>query len=128
MISKIFSLSVILARPAFFLALITVTFLSLWPGSASPPTLLWSDKFNHAMAYFFLTIGLIVGWKFTLKNRLIAIVSLFAWGVVLEIIQGLPLVSRTASGMDLVANASGILLAMLVGWLFSFWHQRKFEP
>jgi len=80
------------------------------------------------MAYFFLTIGLIVGWKFTLKNRLIAIVSLFAWGVVLEIIQGLPLVSRTASGMDLVANASGILLAMLVGWLFSFWHQRKFEP
>ncbi|MCF6293961.1 MAG: VanZ family protein [Robiginitomaculum sp.] len=122
---KKFSLLVILAKPAFLLALITVTFLSLWPGSASPPTFLWSDKLNHAIAYFFLTIGLIVGWKFTLKNRLIAIVCLLAWGAVLEIIQGLPLVGRTASGMDLVANAAGILLAMLVGWLFSLWYRHK---
>jgi len=125
---RVFSLLVKLAKPAFFLALIAVTLLSLWPGSASPPTLLWSDKLNHAIAYFFLSIGLLVGWRLNARNRLIAIACLFGWSAALEVIQGLPLVGRTASGMDLVANAAGILLAMLAVWLFNFWYRHKFKP
>ncbi|MBL4616401.1 MAG: hypothetical protein JKY46_01785 [Robiginitomaculum sp.] len=105
-----------------------VTVLSLWPGSAEPPTSPWSDKLNHAIAYFFLGIGLIAGWLPNVKNRLIAIACLFGWSAVLEVIQGLSLIGRTASGMDLVANAAGILLSVLVGWLFNFWYRHNFKP
>jgi VanZ family protein len=119
-IDTAFSLLVKLARYLFWLALILVTVLSLWPGSAEPPTAPWSDKLNHAIAYFVLASGLLIGWKFNLKTRLIAIICLWGWSAVLEIIQGFSLVGRTASGMDLVANTAGILWAMLGGLLVNF--------
>lgn len=127
MINVVFALLVKLAKPVFWIALIMVTLLSLWPGAATPPTTLWSDKLNHAIAYFFLTIGLLVGWSGLAKNTLIAVACLFAWSGVLEIIQGSLLIGRTSSALDLLANGVGVLLALLAGLIFSFWYRHKFK-
>lgn len=114
MISKIGKALIKLARPLFWLSLIAVTLLSLWPGSAQPPTSPWSDKINHGLAYFVLGTGLFIGWQPAKQYWLRGAVLLLLWSAFLEFLQGLAFFGRTTSGLDLAANGVGLLFALAV--------------
>jgi len=73
------------------------------------------DKFEHAGAYFALTLwlaGLVVRRRYAW-----AALAAFALGAAMEAAQGLLTVTREAEGLDLVANCAGIALALALAYL-----------
>jgi len=96
-------------RCTFALALAVVTALALTP-TPDLPISLW-DKANHALAYFFLA------WlgdrSFPSspggRPRPGIFFGLFAYGILIEGLQS-QIPSREASLLDMVANATGLML------------------
>ena len=75
-----------------------------------------SDKIGHVIAYFFLMIS----WLYALvkkpyfqKRSLLIIASCFIYGIVIEILQTTLTSYRTASYLDILANSTGIVVAVL---------------
>ena len=92
------------------LGLVLVFFGSV-TSSPFPPTSLvtFSDKFIHSLAY-----GLLSFWFVQLvepKRYLYLGGALFCYGALIEYIQG-QLPHRSASGLDMLANFIGIVLAI----------------
>jgi VanZ family protein len=76
-----------------------------------------SDKYLHAIAYFFLSLV----WYFALQKRIkltrfkvLLVLFLIFYGIILEVLQGGLTNYRTADFYDVLANSFGILLATLV--------------
>ena len=91
-----------------------VVFGSLLPGPLVA-TVGVNDKFEHAGAYFALTLwlaGLVVRRRYAW-----AALAAFALGAALEAAQGLLTVTREAEGLDLVANGAGIVFALALAYL-----------
>jgi VanZ family protein len=73
------------------------------------------DKFEHAGAYFALTLwlaGLVMPRRYAW-----AALAAFALGAALEAAQGLLTVTRETDGLDLVANGVGIAIALALAYL-----------
>ncbi len=108
-----------LAHPRLWLAgagLIAATIIigSLLPSSMIPAVGV-SDKLEHAGAYFLLTF-----WITGLLERRRYVLSLLLGillGVGLEVAQSLLTVTRQADPLDVVANATGIALALTLAYL-----------
>ena len=73
------------------------------------------DKFEHAGAYFALTLWL-AGLVVPRRYAWVALAA-FALGAALEAVQGLLTVTREPDGLDLVANGAGIALALALAYL-----------
>jgi VanZ family protein len=87
---------------------------SLLPGPVVARVHVW-DKLEHAGAYFLLTMWL----EGILERRryAVAVVVALLLGIGLEIAQGLLTATRQADFSDLIANALGILLALVLAYL-----------
>jgi len=75
------------------------------------------DKLAHSFAYFVLSanLGLALELDWDIKNSsLIVFLSVFLFGLTLEIIQGYILVYRAFETYDLLANTVGILAFILL--------------
>ena len=76
------------------------------------------DKIGHTLAYFVL-----MGWFAQLyhakKLRIIYALSFVAMGVAMEYVQSFD-PARMAEFADMVANASGVLLALLITRIIAF--------
>ena len=75
------------------------------------------DKLAHSFAYFVLSanLGLALELDWGIKNsRRIVFLSVFLFGLTLEIIQGYILVYRAFETYDLLANTVGILAFILL--------------
>lgn len=72
-----------------------------------------SDKLNHALAYCVLTVyfGQLVGTEW--RRRAVVVGSLIGYGIAIELLQALT-PTRVAEVADLVANAAGIGLGLLL--------------
>jgi len=102
------------ARLAFlgFAALSMV--LALNPGVPGlPASVLGWDKLEHAAAFAALGVLLRYGWP-KVSWRLQA-AALLAYGVAIELVQGLPAVGRTPSAADVAADGAGIVIGLLLG-------------
>ncbi|MDO8900501.1 MAG: hypothetical protein Q7V15_04020 [Phenylobacterium sp.] len=100
------------AWAAFGLCLAAILFLSLAPSDATPAPDLGGDKVRHALAYFVLTgLGL-----FAFGPRLVLLAAIFALGAGVEIAQALMGLGRQGDLIDLLANLSGEVLALMM-WL-----------
>jgi VanZ family protein len=95
----------------FLVCLAAVTCLSLTPLTSSSPSLGW-DKLNHTAAYLVLALLLDLAYR-PGKKSLRKSAFLLSYSVVLELIQqGIP--QRQFSGLDILANAAGLLLALVI--------------
>ena len=74
-----------------------------------------NDKIGHTLAYFVLTLNL--GVLLQKKNCWIVGIITFSFSAVLEYLQGF-VPGRTVSSLDLIANASGAILGVLVLYFF----------
>lgn len=93
---------------------VVVIALSLLPAADLPSVPLW-DKFEHAFAYFALAawFGGIVRPDRYLRLALV----LVALGIAIEIAQGVMGLGRSADPRDVLANATGIALGLVVALL-----------
>lgn len=97
-------------RPFFFLAMLTILVLALWPSPASLPVQTGWDKADHVLAFAVLgTIGL---WAWP-RVRARVIAGLLAYGGLIEVLQSLT-PSREADWHDFVADAIGVGLAFVI--------------
>ena len=98
-------------RSGFWLTLLAVTALAIWPDSEPVVTTGW-DKANHVVAFFVLMALLDSGWpKLALWGDKFRI--LLGYGLLLECMQGFT-PERFFSLLDLLADVIGILLFIAV--------------
>lgn len=94
----------------FWLAFAAITVLALLPGPAAPPRLLGTDKLEHAAAFLVLTLLASFGWR-GLPLWFITL-AMITYGLLIELIQGSPILQRTMSFADVVADIAGIALGL----------------
>ncbi len=75
------------------------------------------DKIVHFISYFALTLS----WFFALqtlvkkrKNKVIIVLSIIAYGIIIEALQGGMTTHRQADIYDILANSIGVLLATIL--------------
>ena len=112
----------LLERNALLLAVITTIIIAYLSLSATPKIKLGlgiksADKYLHFIAYF----GLASIWYFALKDRINKLVfkffvplALILYGIILEGLQSGLTTYRTGDVYDAIANATGVLVALLV--------------
>lgn len=97
----------------------TLVTLSLIKIKDKLPSIENSDKLYHGIAYFIL----MVLWYYTFhfkfkvkKNKALLIVFIISicFGIVMEILQGVLTVNRQSDVNDVLANAIGVVLALLM--------------
>jgi VanZ family protein len=96
----------------FGVFLLVVTYLALTPGPSAPPRILGIDKVEHFAAFAVLAILARAAWP-SIRAWGIG-VSLLVYGVLIETIQASPILMRTASAGDVIADLAGILGGLLV--------------
>ncbi|HEY4070743.1 MAG TPA: VanZ family protein [Sphingomicrobium sp.] len=101
-----------LARTAFWVTILAVLVIALWP---QPPSLTGGiyDKVQHALA--FITLTLLAVWAFPRLSPAWIIAVLSAYGAMIEILQGTPLIHRDRSILDWVADT--VACAIVLGGL-----------
>jgi hypothetical protein len=110
------SLLLKVARFAFFAALIFTFYSAVAPPSHALQLTPW-DKATHFIAFYVLT-GLAVA-AFPRRNLFVVAALLSAFGALIEIVQGLPMVRRDRDFWDWVADTiaiSSALAPMLLFW------------
>ncbi|QNL20029.1 VanZ family protein [Hyphobacterium sp. CCMP332] len=98
------------AKGMFWLAFTAITVLALLPGPAAPPRLLGTDKLEHAAAFLVLTLLAGFGWR-ALPLWFITL-AMITYGLLIELIQGSPILQRTMSFADVLADLAGIALGL----------------
>lgn len=99
-----------LSRTVFWAFLLAVVTLSLLPGDRLPGVFAWWDKAQHALGFALLTgLGLIAYGRASWRLP----VGLLLLGALIELAQGAS-GWRTGDWMDLLADAVGILCALLL--------------
>ncbi|MEA3159722.1 MAG: hypothetical protein QOD95_1270 [Gammaproteobacteria bacterium] len=104
------------ARLVFFAALIFTFYSAVMPPSLVLHLTAW-DKATHFIAFYVLT-GLAVA-AFPKQNLFVVAALLSAFGALIEIVQGLPMVRRDKDFWDWVADTLAIcsaLAPMLLSW------------
>ncbi|MEL6810421.1 MAG: VanZ family protein [Bacteroidota bacterium] len=96
-----------------------ITFLLLFPFTHMPKVDMPSfDKIGHVLIFVLLVlIWLLFDLLRTTSGRLRGfriLIFAFIYGIVIEVLQGMFFVSRTADVWDVVANTTGILLGWIV--------------
>ncbi|PCH52017.1 MAG: hypothetical protein COC22_04760 [Flavobacteriaceae bacterium] len=91
------------------------------------PSVKYFDKFLHASAYFLLTLSWIFALKknFKLKKKIrLVVVTIFIYGIIIEVLQGTLTTYRQADLHDVFANLGGIFIAYV---FFNLIFQRNLE-
>ena len=123
-------IKILLEDKAIFIAISITIFIAILSLIKTDNILLESfsnsDKVYHAIAYFFLMLS----WLYTFhkkeafnKNVKYVILACFIYGIIIEVLQGITTTYRTASYLDMLANGSGVVLAVLAFHLF----EKKFR-
>jgi VanZ family protein len=103
-------------RP-FWRALLVSTMLAVcWLAlSPKPPTLPFgqTDKFEHALAFAVLTVAAFLAGRGGRRGAGIAALAMFGFGCFIELAQT-QVPGRSAEWADLAANASGIVIGLLL--------------
>ena len=82
-----------------------------------PSTISISDKKIHIFAYFLLTLSWFFAFKKEsekLKISIIILVVIFTYGIIIEVLQGTVTENRQPEAYDLLANLTGIILAITI--------------
>ena len=110
------SLLLALARIAFFAALAFTFYSAVIPPQDAVQLVPW-DKAEHFIAFYVLTYLFVLA--FPKRNVFVLGLLLSAFGALIEIVQGLPIVHRDRDFWDWVADSMAIasaLAPMLLVW------------
>lgn len=105
------------------LGYLAVTFLSWVPGDYRPQIVGLSDKLEHVLAYLLLGALTTIAARQTVKAHWLAL-AIVAYGGVLELGQ-LLIPNRVPSVWDFLANATGVILGVLITTLTLRWLEQR---
>lgn len=94
------------------LILLSITLLSLWP-LGTLPMMPGTDKTHHFIAYGALMLPTALAKP---KHWLLIALFFISWSAAIELIQ--PYVNRYGEWLDLLANASGVVSAIVLAFIF----------
>lgn len=93
------------------MALAAVTILSLIPGTAVPGPLQFWDKAQHALAFALLTV---LGFLSYPRHLKVLVLSLLAYGGLIELAQATLTTTRFGDVVDWVADAIGVATGIAI--------------
>lgn len=93
---------------------IFIAYLSLIKITSTKASFANSDKIYHLIAYFTLTFFWLFSFYKKKKLKSIIVILCISYGVIIEILQGICTTYRTADFKDIIANALGCILALLL--------------
>ncbi len=99
----------------FVIALIGVGVFALWPGDNDPPDLFGQHVINHVFAFVVLTMLARAAWPHL--SRLQLFLALLGLGVLIEVLQAIPVLQRTSSLADIATDAVGIVIGLVLVWI-----------
>ncbi|CAM1350568.1 VanZ family protein [Tenacibaculum insulae] len=97
---------------------ISIAILSLIKLGKQPIQINNLDKYEHAFAYFVLSLSWLVALRKTTINKILIVFCCFIYGILIETLQVTITTHRTGDILDIVANTTGILIAYIVYFLF----------
>ncbi|CAM1334482.1 VanZ family protein [Tenacibaculum aestuariivivum] len=100
------------------LVTISIAILSLIKIGSQPIQVKNIDKYEHIIAYFFLTFIWLLAFGKTKTNQFIIVFCCFFYGIIIEALQVTLTTYRTGDVLDVIANTTGILIAYIVYFIF----------
>ena len=100
----------ILARYAFWPALVFAVIMAVVPKPPEIPSLNFGDKLQHMLAFFTLTVLAGSGWRQASWIKLALGLALVGAGI--ELVQAIPALHRSSDWRDLAADCLAILVAL----------------
>lgn len=115
----------VIKKTLFFIYLIIITLISLWPSDGLPDIVLFphADKLIHCCMYAGFTFLVLWTWpeKFTGNKQFLPLLAVILWGFSIEVLQGLTHFGRSFDFLDELANSLGFF----PGWIAWRWFGRK---
>jgi VanZ family protein len=99
-------------RRLLLMLVVIVAWLSFAPASGQQ-TFDHADKLAHAAAFFALGAAAALSWSHSRRVTQRAALALLAYGALIEAVQSM-LPSRSADGLDFLADAAGVALGLWV--------------
>lgn len=96
--------------------LLIITYYSLRLPDPKSLTVHINDKLGHFLAYASLAMNVLLVCNLV-KEKLIGIILMISYGFLMEFFQGF-VPGRDPSGLDMIANSSGILVGLVIFLLF----------
>ena len=96
--------------------LLIITYHSLKLPDSKSLTVHITDKLGHFLAYASLATHVLFLCNLR-KEKLIGIILMITYGFLMELLQGF-VPGRDPSGLDMIANSSGILVGLVIFLLF----------
>lgn len=104
-----------------FLELVVIIYLSLKSPNGGVKVQM-NDKIGHFIGYGVLSLNTFLVYGFqSLRKTLGLLLGLLGLGALMEFLQGF-VPQREVSGLDMLANATGVLLGTL-----GYWSHKKFQ-
>ena len=104
-----------IAKPLFWAALLFAYVAAIMP-AAEAPKIAQSDKVEHMIAFFTLSVLARLGFRAASAMRVVLMLAVF--GALIEVTQTIPALHRDGNVADWLADcaaiAAGLLIAMLV--------------
>ena len=106
--------------------IVLIAILHVIPGSDFPEVSFSSffqiDKLIHAILFLVASYLLAIAWVERQKSGFLhyIVIALIAYGLVLELLQGLVFVERSADILDWLADSIGVLLGVVIFHKFPF--------
>lgn len=103
-----------IARLLFWAALVFASVMAFLPKPPKLPSHDWGDKWEHAAAFLVLTALAQVGFGRTARWRVLA--ATVAYGALIEVVQMIPMLNRSADARDWLVDsvvALGVTLLAL---------------
>ena len=97
----------------------SIVCLSLLKIPKSKITVTHIDKVYHSIAYFTLTVSWLIAYHKKPQKKYIIVICCIIFGIVIELLQSMLTNYRTGEYLDVIANSSGVLVALLIFNLIS---------
>lgn len=110
-------------KTLFFIYLIIITLLSLWPANGLPDIALFpqADKLVHCCMYAGFTFLVLWAWpeKFTGNKQFLPLLAVILWGFSMEVMQGITNLGRSFDLLDELADSLGFFPGWIAWRLFA---------
>jgi len=91
-----------------------IAIVSLLKLGKSPIQINHLDKIKHAFAYFVLSLVWFIALRTTKINKYLIAFGCFLYGIIIEVLQVTITSHRSGEILDVIANTTGILIAIII--------------
>jgi len=91
-----------------------IAIVSLIKLGKSPIQINHLDKIKHAFAYFVLSLVWFIALRTTKINKYLIAFCCFLYGIIIEVLQVTITSHRSGEILDVIANTTGILIAIII--------------